>query len=195
VTALQDGFRTGLCCAALTCALAPASWAQQPSCSQVEFSAELLAIVPDMRALCAVVEQLDDRTFAVVEGEVSKVLTAGVLEVRFRRPNGTQTEPLAFESEAELSARTDNGSSTVRALTPGDSLALFIDVERPEIALEPAGADEPLVLSELRIPASALAGAAKTNPITPSGGALAIGVVLLIGAAFAVVKIRRDLSA
>jgi hypothetical protein len=187
-----SALRRMLICTALCAALAPAAFAQDPdaNCANVQFSPEVLAVTPQIRAMCVLIAQSGGRTLAVVEAEVSRRAANGSIAVRFQLPGGKQTRPHSVPIEPESRVRIGARAVRVADLEVGQHLSMFIDVERPVIALEPPDENEPLALQPLRAPVSA--PGSEYSRTAPSGMLLLGGLALLLGASAAAVRIRMS---
>lgn len=130
--------------AALALLVAPRAWAQAPTCKTVQYSDTVVEALPDVRDLCLRVEERDGKEFAVVKAEVSRVHRQNTLEVRFKRPDGSKSEPRVFQTAPDRRIMVQGKSMRVQDVAVGQELTAFIHVKTPEIATEPAGANEAL---------------------------------------------------
>jgi hypothetical protein len=178
-----------LCFAALCAVVFPmAVSAQEPNCTSVQISPAVLAAAPELRAACVALEQREGRTFAVVNAQVSRAYADNSFELRFSLPGRATARPHQVSSPPQDPVRVGDSELQVQDLVAGVQVALLVDVERPELALEPPAPESPLYLYPLQPQVAA------PSYETPSGVWLFGLAALLVGGGLAAYRISRQTS-
>jgi len=180
-------------------ALIPAvALAQQPAaCERVEFSEEVLARFPNIRAACLDVITKGDQTYAVVKADLVRA-TARRMTVRVKRPDGSHSDPVGINVAPNERLNVGGKPTAIQDVAIGQELTAYISVKDPGIALAPAEESEvvtftPVPATPEPAPQQAAAEPAPTMPKTATSLPLlgSIGFVLLaLGAGFAFLRRR-----
>jgi LPXTG-motif cell wall-anchored protein len=179
-------------------ALIPAvALAQQPAaCERVQFSAEVLARFPNIRAACLDVINKDGKDYAVVKADLVRA-TSRRMTIRVKRPDGSHSDPIGVNVAPNERLNVGGKPTRIEDVAIGQELTAYINVTDPGIAL--AQADETAPVEFTPVPATpepepaAVATAAPEMPKTATSLPLigSIGFVLLaLGAGFAFLRRR-----
>lgn len=183
----------------LALALIPAvALAQQPeACERVEFSEEVLARFPNIRAACLDVITKGDQTYAVVKADLVRA-TARRMTIRVKRPDGSHSDPVGVNVAPNERLNVGGKPTAIQDVAIGQELTAYISVKDPGIALAPA--EEPESVTFTPVPATpepapqqAAAEPAPAMPKTATSLPLlgSIGFVLLaLGAGIAILRRR-----
>lgn len=178
----------------LALALIPAvALAQQPAaCERVEFSAEVQARFPNIRAACLDVITKGDQQYAVVKADLVRA-TSRRMTVRVKRPDGSHSDPIGINVAPNERLNVGGKPTAIQDVAIGQELTAYISVKDPGIALAPADETEvvtftPVAATPEPEPAAVAAAPAPEMPKTATSLPLAgsIGLFLLaIGAGIA----------
>ena len=173
------------------------SFAQQPSCNDLNFTGPVAREFPDARRACLDVVERDGRDFAHFQARIREV-RGGTVEAEFKMPDGTYSRPISVTPDPSARVRIQGRDYRWRDLSRGQELDVWLPPDRWEIAVpeDPgqqfaaAPAVAVFVISE---PTTTLA--ANTLPRTASPVPLvgALGA-LLAALGFGVAAIRRRFS-
>jgi hypothetical protein len=181
----------------LVLALIPAAaMAQQPAaCERVEFSQEVLARFPNIRAACLDVISRDGQELAVVQAQLLR-RSSGRMTVRVRLPDGTQSAPLGINVKRSARVNVNGRMTPIEDVAIGQQLTAYVHVSDPGIALasEETGPVEftPLAAEPEPAPVETVAAAPempKTATRLPLAGTIGL-VLLALGAGLAVMRRR-----
>lgn len=178
--------------AAVLLLAAAAVGAQQPAaCQTAQFSAEVLARFPRIREACLDVISRDGVQYAVVKAYLVRTSSSG-MTVRVNLPDGTRSEPKFIKTDPKFRVLIDKQPTRVQDLAVGQELSAYLKVTDPMIALEPAEAAEPVVLTPLADAPAPSEGAPlpKTGSYLPAAG-LAGAILVCLGAALGLFRRRR----
>jgi hypothetical protein len=123
---------------AMALALVPAAvLAQQPEiCQRVEFSEDVLARFPNIRAACLDVITKGGQQYAVVKADLVRAGTRRVT-VRVKRPDGTHSDPINIDVKSGTQVNVNGRPTRYDELAIGQELTAYVSVKDPGIALEP----------------------------------------------------------
>ncbi len=183
----------------LALALIPAvALAQQPAaCERVEFSEEVLARFPNIRAACLDVISKGDQQYAVVKADLVRA-TARRMTIRVKRPDGSHSDPIGVNVAPNERLNVGGKPTAIQDVAIGQELTAYISVTDPGIALAPAEESEAIEFTP--VPATpepapaAVASAPAEMPKTATSLPLlgSIGFALLaLGAGFAFLRRRN----
>jgi len=175
--------------------LSAAALAQQPAaCERVQFSEDVLARFPNIRAACLDVITKGDEQYAVVKADLVRV-SGRRMTVRVKRPDGSHSDPIGINTKSGAKANIDGKLTPLSDLAIGQELTAYVHVTDPGIALAPA--EEVEVVEFTPVPATpepaATVASAPEMPKTATKLPLAgsIGLALLaLGAAIAILRRR-----
>jgi LPXTG-motif cell wall-anchored protein len=179
-------------------ALIPAvALAQQPAaCQRVQYSEEVLARFPNIRAACLDVINKDGNNYAVVKADLVRA-TARRMTIRVKRPDGSHSDPIGVNVAPNDRLNVGGKPTAIQDIAIGQELTAYINVTDPGIALAPA--DETAPVEFTPVPATpepapaAVASTAAEMPKTATSLPLigSIGFLLLaLGAGFAFLRRR-----
>jgi LPXTG-motif cell wall-anchored protein len=181
---------------AMALALVPATaLAQQPEiCQRVEFSEDVLARFPNIRAACLDVITKGGQQYAVVKADLVRAGTRRVT-VRVKRPDGTHSDPININVKSGTQVNVNGRPTRYDELAVGQELTAYVSVKDPGIALEPiedVGIVEFTPVPATPEPATTVATAEmpKTATRLPLLGSIGLGL-LAIGAGLAFLRRRR----
>ena len=100
---------------------APGVEAQTTSCSDLEFSAELLRNFPGADSACLGVVEKNGQQFAKFNAELVSATNSRV-RIRLERPDGTMTDPYSFTPPANARVRIGNRNYRYRELSAGQQM-------------------------------------------------------------------------
>jgi LPXTG-motif cell wall-anchored protein len=172
--------------------------AQQPAaCERVQYSADVLARFPNIRAACLDVINKDGKDYAVVKADLVRA-TARRMTIRVKRPDGSHSDPIGVNVAPNERLNVGGKPTAIQDIAIGQELTAYINVTDPGIALAPADETAPVEFTPVPAtpepapapePAAAAAEMPKTATDLPLLGS--IGVVLLaLGAGFAFLRRR-----
>ena len=175
--------------------LSAAALAQQPAaCERVQFSEEVLARFPNIRAACLDVITKGDQQYAVVKADLVRV-SGRRMTVRVKRPDGSHSDPIGINTKSGARVNIDGKATALQDLAVGQELTAYVHVTDPGIALAPA--EEVEVVEFTPVPATpepvATVASAPEMPKTATKLPLAgsIGLALLaLGAGIAILRRR-----
>jgi LPXTG-motif cell wall-anchored protein len=180
-------------------ALIPAvALAQQPAaCERVQYSEEVLARFPNIRAACLDVINKDGKDYAVVKADLVRA-TARRMTIRVKRPDGSHSDPIGVNVAPNERLNVGGKPTPIQDVAIGQELTAYVNVTDPGIALAPA--DETQVVEFTPVPATpepapAAVAAATEMPKTATSQPLlaSIGILLLaLGAGFAFMRRRNQ---
>lgn len=180
-------------------ALIPAvALAQQPAaCERVQFSEDVLARFPNIRAACLDVINKDGKDYAVVKADLVRA-TARRMTIRVKRPDGSHSDPIGVNVAPNDRLNVGGKPTPIQDVAIGQELTAYVNVTDPGIALAPA--DETEVVEFTPVPATpepapAAVAAATEMPKTATSQPLlaSIGILLLaLGAGFAFMRRRNQ---
>jgi LPXTG-motif cell wall-anchored protein len=180
-------------------ALIPAvALAQQPAaCERVQFSEDVLARFPNIRAACLDVINKDGKDYAVVKADLVRA-TARRMTIRVKRPDGSHSDPIGVNVGPNDRLNVGGKPTPIQDVAIGQELTAYVNVTDPGIALAPA--DETEVVEFTPVPATpepapAAVAAATEMPKTATSQPLlaSIGILLLaLGAGFAFMRRRNQ---
>jgi len=179
-------------------ALIPAvTLAQQPAaCERVQYSAEVLARFPNIRAACLDVINKDGKDYAVVKADLVRA-TSRRMTIRVKRPDGSHSDPIGVNVAPNERLNVGGKPTAIQDIAIGQELTAYVNVTDPGIAL--AQADETAPVEFTPVPATpepepaAVASAPAEMPKTATSLPLlgSIGLFLLaLGAGFAYLRRR-----
>jgi hypothetical protein len=181
-----------LAVACLGLTAAGVSSAQNAHCSEVQFSADVLARFPRIAETCLDVITRDGQHYAVIKAQLQDV-RGSTLRVKVKLPDGSYSPLMSVQTKPELRLLIEGKPARVSELAPDQELTAYVRVDRPMIALAPASESEPLDPVPLAAPAPALASAAPVMPHTAGSlGFLALWAQLCFAVALAVNIARRS---
>jgi hypothetical protein len=178
--------------------LSAAGLAQQPAaCERVEFSDEVMARFPNIRAACLDVITKGGQQYAVVKADLVRA-TSRRITVRVRRPDGTRSDPVGINVDSGDRINVDGKALSIRDVAVGQELTAYIHVTDPGIALAPAEEVEvveftPVPATPEPAPEPAAVASATEMPSTATPLPLlgTIGVLLLaLGTGIAILRRR-----
>lgn len=178
-------------------ALIPAvALAQQPAaCERVEFSEQVLARFPNIRAACLDVISKDGQEYAVVKADLVRA-TARRMTVRVKRPDGTHSDPIGINVKPNERLNVNGTLTPIQDVAIGQELTAYISVHDPGIALasDDTGPIEftPVAAEPEPAPAAAVESNAempKTATSLPLLGTIGI-LLLALGAVIAILRRR-----
>ena len=125
--------------------------AHAANCQTVEFSNEVLAKFPNIRQACLGVIQSGDEQRAVFKTRLVKVypFPDNRVQVKIAMPDGSYTEPRTITTSPNFRAVVDGKPVRVENLATDQDVNVYIKVQEPMIALEPAEPTAPTVFSPL----------------------------------------------
>jgi LPXTG-motif cell wall-anchored protein len=172
--------------------------AQQPAaCERVQYSADVLARFPNIRAACLDVINKDGKDYAVVKADLVRA-TARRMTIRVKRPDGSHSDPIGVNVAPNERLNVGGKPTAIQDIAIGQELTAYINVTDPGIALAPADEAAPVEFTPVPAtpepaPAPEPAAAATEMPKTATDLPLlgSIGVVLLaLGAGVAFLRRR-----
>lgn len=183
--------------ASFVLALIPAAaLAQQPAaCERVEFSAEVLARFPNIRAACLDVINKDGKDYAVVKADLVRA-TSRRMTIRVKRPDGSHSDPIGVNVGPNERLMVGGKPTPIQDIAIGQELTAYINVTDPGIALASADATAPVEFTPVPAapePEPAAVAASAEMPKTATNLPLlgSIGFVLLaLGAGFSFLRRR-----
>jgi len=105
-------------------------------CATAQFSDEVLARFPNIRAVCSEVIEKDGQQYAVVKGDLVRTGNNAVY-MKFKMADGTKSDTRKIETRPEFRVKIDGKPVSVRNLAVGQELTAYVKVSDPVIALEP----------------------------------------------------------
>jgi hypothetical protein len=105
-------------------------------CATAQFSDEVLARFPNIRAVCSEVIEKDGQQYAVVKGDLVRTGNNSVY-MKFKLADGTKSDTRKIETRPEFRVKVDGKPVSVRNLAVGQELTAYVKVSDPVIALEP----------------------------------------------------------
>ncbi len=182
----------------LVLAMVPAlALAQQPAaCERVEFSEEVLARFPNIRAACLDVINKDGQDYAVVKANLVRA-TPRRMTVQIKRPDGSLSEPIGINVKVNERLNIAGKMTPIQDVAIGQELTTYVHVRDPGVAL----ASDVEVVEFTPVPATpepepaAQVAAAPEMPKTATRLPLAgtIGLVLLaLGAGISLLRRRSQ---
>lgn len=173
-----------------------AALAQQPAaCQRVEFSEEVLARFPNIRAACLDVINKDGKDYAVVKADLVRA-TSRRMTVRVKRPDGSHSDPIGVNVAPNARVRIDGKPTAIQDVAVGQELTAYINVTDPGIALAPADEAAPVEFTPVPAtpepePAAVASATEMPKTATPVPLLGTIGIALLaLGAGFAFLRRR-----
>lgn len=173
-----------------------AALAQQPAaCQRVEFSEEVLARFPNIRAACLDVINKDGKDYAVVKADLVRA-TSRRMTVRVKRPDGSHSDPIGVNVAPNARVRIDGKPTAIQDVAVGQELTAYINVTDPGIALAPADEAAPVEFTPVPAtpepePAAVASATEMPKTATPFPLLGTIGIALLaLGAGFAFLRRR-----
>ncbi|MEM1190802.1 MAG: hypothetical protein AAF933_02745 [Pseudomonadota bacterium] len=134
----------------LSCSNLVQAQGSAPTCDDLVWSAQVLAINPDIRKSCQGVYQRGDELFAKVTIEVTRV-SGNRLGFRPQHLDGSMGKPRSITVPSTWRARLDGEDYRVRDLMPGQRLNVYVPEDRFALAVENEKlmSDEELELIEI----------------------------------------------
>jgi hypothetical protein len=150
------------------------------NCTQITWSAEMMAKHPKIASACQGILQKDGKTYVKFEGEVKKVAKQGT-EVVMDMKGGDE---LTLHPAAGRSVYIGGKKTPVKSLRPGDTLTFYIpsdrlvavEMETPTAPVEEVAAIEPEPAPVEQVAMSEMPKTASSWPLVALFGALAIGL-------------------
>jgi len=176
-------------------ALVPAvALAQQPAaCERVQYSAEVLARFPNIRAACLDVINKDGKDYAVVKADLVRA-TSRRMTIRVKRPDGSHSDPIGVNVAPNERLNVGGKPTAIQDIAIGQELTAYVSVKDPGIALEPiedVGIVEFTPVPATPEPVSTVATAEMPKTATRLPLLGSIGVILLaLGAGLAFLRRR-----
>lgn len=115
---------------------------QKAPCPTAHFSQDVLTRFPQARKACLYLTSLNGEPFAVYRAEVVKVHDDGV-EVRFKMPDGGESEPHYIRTDPELRVQVQGQPVEVKDLAVGQDLVAYVKVREPVMELQQPGGSPP----------------------------------------------------
>ena len=178
--------------------LSAAALAQQPAaCERVQFSDDVLARFPNIRAACLDVITKGDQQYAVVKADLVRA-TSRRMTVRVKRSDGSHSDPIGIDVKRNERINVNGKPTPIQEVAVGQELTAYIHVTDPGIALAPA--EEVEIVEFTPVPATpepepaATVASATEMPKTATKLPLAatIGFILLaLGAGLAILRRRQ----
>ena len=107
--------------------------AQAIECSELTFTGEVGERFPNAGDYCLEVAERDGKPYAHFVGEVRRV-QGGNVYLRFKKPDGDYGPAVSFRPPSDFRARIDGRSYSVRSLTSGQELDVWVPEDDWEIA-------------------------------------------------------------
>ena len=178
--------------------LSAAALAQQPAaCERVQFSEDVLARFPNIRAACLDVITKCDQQYAVVKADLVRA-TSRRMTVRVKRSDGSHSDPIGVNIKPNERLNVNGKPTPIQDVAVGQELTAYVHVTDPGIALAPA--EEVEIVEFTPVPATpepepaATVASATEMPKTATKLPLAatIGFMLLaLGAGLAILRRRQ----
>lgn len=162
--------------------------AQAVECSELNFTGEVAERFPNASEYCLDVAERDGEPYAHFVGEIERVRGSTVY-MKFKRPDGDYGPSVAITPPSDFRAKIDGRSYSVRSLTRGQELDVWVPEEDWEIAQEETAEDlvaaTELTMIEIEEPDEYEAAATLPQTASPwplfgllGGGLLALGSVI-----------------
>lgn len=176
---------------------AQSTFAQQPRCSDLNFTGPVAREFPDARKACLDVVERDGKDFAHFQARIRDV-RGGTVEAEFRMPDGTYSRPITVTPDPSARVRIQGRDYRWRDLSRGQELDVWLPPDRWELsvpadpgqqfAAAPAIAVFPIAEPTTTLAANTLPRTASTLPLVGALGAL------LAALGFGLAALRRRLS-
>lgn len=114
--------------------------AQAVECSELNFTGEVAERFPNASEYCLDVAERDGEPYAHFVGEIERVRGSTVY-MKFKRPDGDYGPSVAITPPSDFRAKIDGRSYSVRSLTRGQELDVWVPEEDWEIAQEETAED------------------------------------------------------
>jgi hypothetical protein len=173
------------------------SFAQAPSCNDLNFTGPVAREFPDARKACLDVVEREGKDFAHFQARIRNV-RGGTVEAEFRMPDGTYSRPITVTPDPSARVRIGGRDYRWRELSRGQELDVWLPPDRWELAVPeepgqqfaaaPAIAAFPIAEPTTTLAANTLPRTASPVPLVGALGALL--VVLGVGVA----ALRRRFS-
>ena len=111
---------------------APQAEAQTTTCSDLQFSAEVLSRFPEAASACLDVVEKNGEEFARFNAELVSASNNRV-RVRFEKPDGSMTDPYSFTPGPNARVRIGNRNYRYRELSAGQTMNIYLPPDRFEI--------------------------------------------------------------
>jgi len=151
------------------------------NCTQITWSAEMMAKHPKIASACQEVLQKDGKTYVKFEGEVKKVAKGGT-EVVMNMKGG---DPITLHPAEGRTVYIGGKKTPVKSLRPGDTLTFYIPEDRlvaqvmetPAAPVEEVAAIEPVAAPVEQVAMNTeMPATASDWPLIALFGALAVGL-------------------
>ncbi len=115
-------------------AFAAAQEAAIPTCDELEFTQQILDVLPEANAACLGVIEQNGRLYAEFKAEIVRV-RGGEVRAKFKRADGSFTETHAFRPESDARVKIAGRSYRYSQLSPGQPLNVHLPADRFEVAI------------------------------------------------------------
>ena len=166
-----------------------------PTCADLEFTQQILDVLPEANAACLAVVEQGGELYAEFQAEIVRV-RGGEVRAKFKRADGSFTETHSFRPPSDQRVNIGGRSYRYSQLTRGQKLNLMLPADRFEVAI--ADDDDHMTPQVTTIavvtvfrPAPEMAALPATAGLLPLIGLLG-GLLTALGAGM--VLIRRKLS-
>ena len=114
--------------------IAAAQEAAIPTCEDLQFTQQILDVLPEANAACLGVIEQNGRLYAEFQAEIVRV-RGGEVRVKFKRANGSFTGTHGFRPERDARVKIAGRSYRYSQLTRGQQLNVYLPADRFEVAI------------------------------------------------------------
>lgn len=115
-------------------AFAAAQESAIPTCKDLEFTRQILDVLPEANAACLGVIEQNGRLYAEFQAEIVRV-RGGEVRAKFKRADGSFTETYGFRPERDARVKIAGRSYRYSQLTRGQQLNVYLPADRFEVAI------------------------------------------------------------
>ena len=105
-----------------------------PTCEALQFTQQILDVLPEANATCLGVTEQSGRLYAEFRAEIVRV-RAGEVRVKFKRADGSFTETHGFRPERDARVKIAGRNYRYSQLTRGQQLNVYLPADRFEVAI------------------------------------------------------------
>jgi hypothetical protein len=192
-------FSVSILSVALLSGLLATAHAQDVSCSNAQFSDEVLQRFPSVREACLDVITNEGSYFAVFKADLLRVTSSGV-QIRPALPSGKHADPRFVQVSSARRVLVDGKPVRFSDLELGQELTVYIKVTEPMVAFTPVAESEPWELAPLEEVDAARVATAELPPMPHTAGVLPFvgtggGTLVLVASLIGIVRRLRSVGA
>ena len=105
-----------------------------PTCEDLQFTQQILDVLPEANAACLGVIEQNGRLYAEFQAEIVRV-RGGEVRAKFKRADGSFTETHGFRPERDARVKIAGRSYRYSQLTRGQQLNVYLPADRFEVAI------------------------------------------------------------